>query len=75
MVPQIEDCKNTLKSLHSSIDLVFLFDRPFRNDNKKEDRLNVAKMNSGYSISEQDMHPISINTEVGYPGPHDKILR
>ena len=36
--------------------------------------LNLMKMNSGYVKSQREMHPTNTNQEVGYLGPHERII-
>ena len=65
MVLQLEYCTNILKSLHTIIDSIFLFYHPWDIYRGREDSFNLTKVNSGYDIEQQEMHPTNGKQEVG----------
>ena len=74
MVLQLEELTDILKAIHTSIDFIFLLDHPYGNDIRREYSFNVTQMNSGYGRAQQEMQPENIKHEVGYLGPHDRII-
>ena len=61
MALKLGNCNNILKALHPDIYFIFIFSYLCGNDIVREDGLNATKMNSGYGIEKEKMHPTNIN--------------
>ena len=74
MVLKLDYCVNILKDLYSGINFIFLFDHFCGHDRGRKVGSNVTKMNIGYGVAQQEMHPTKIDQNFGYPGLNEKIL-
>ena len=66
MVLQLDYCTVILKSLHNSIDFIFLFDHSCGHYRGIKNGLNATNMKNSYSGAKLDMQPTNIKQEVGY---------
>ncbi len=75
MVPQLEDCMDSLKVLAPQFDYLFLFDHSCGHDKQREDGLNVENMSKIFGGKQARLHDSLIKNNEGYLGLFPKILQ
>jgi hypothetical protein len=74
MVPQLEDCMDSLKVLAPQFDYLFLFDHSCGHDKQREDGLNVENLSKLFWGKQAHLHDSLIKDNDGYLGPFPKTL-
>ena len=53
---------------------MFIFDHSCGHDRVRKEGLNATNMNSGYGVSQLEMHPTNTNQNFVYLGLNEKII-